>query len=92
MRLDTPFANAARRYTARRSTMSHHRIPMRINSGMVAEAAPAHMLAADAKMIAMQRSSMFEIAMAHCRHISIAMHVVVSADAEAGSDDNADVE
>jgi len=92
MRLDATLANAARRNAASRPAMPHHGIPVWIDSGMIAEAAPGHMFAADAQMIAVQRSSMFKIAMAHCRHITVAMHVVISADAEAGSDDDADVE
>ena len=53
MRLNPTFPDAARWNTASRSTMSHHGIAMWINSGMIAEAAPAHMFAADAQMIAM---------------------------------------
>ena len=92
MRLDSTFANAARRNAASRSTMTHYRVPMRIDSGMIAEAAPAHVFAADPEMIAMQCSTMFEVAVAHCRHITVAMHVVISTDAEAGPDGYADVE
>ena len=63
--------------------MSHHGIPMRIDSGMVAEAPPAHMFAADAQMIAMQRSAVLEIAVPHRGHVAIPMHIVGASDVEA---------
>jgi hypothetical protein len=83
--LNATFADAARRNTASCSTMSHHGIPMRIDSGMVAEAPPAHMFAADAQMIAMQRSAVLEIAVPHRGHVAIPMHIVSASDVEAGA-------
>jgi hypothetical protein len=91
MRLHATLTDAPRRNTASRSAMTHHRVPMRVDSGMITETPPAHVFPADAQMIAMQRSAVLEIAVTHRGHITIPMHIMSAPHVEAGANRDPDV-